>query len=81
MQTGTSLVVQWLGFTASNAGDMSSIPGWGNWDPTGPAAQPKKKVAALGSYWTKLTKSKKQSVLEGQVKLRNWMVESMAHDS
>ena len=46
-----------------------------------PCSTAKKKVAALGSYWTKLTKSKKQSVLEGQVKLRNWMVESMAHDS
>ena len=25
---GTSLVVQWLRLCASNAGDMSSIPGW-----------------------------------------------------
>ena len=54
-------------------------PWSGNWDPIGPAAQPKKKVAALGNYWTKLTKSKKQSVLDGQVKLRTWMVESTAH--
>ena len=28
VKTGTSLVVQWLGLHASNAGDMGSIPGW-----------------------------------------------------
>ena len=29
LSDGTSLVVQWLGYCASNAGDLSSIPGQG----------------------------------------------------
>ena len=79
MQPGT-LVVQWLGFTPSNAGDMSSIPGRGTGIPWALQHSQKKKIAALGNYWTKLT-SKKQSVFEGQVKLRTWMMESTAHYS
>ena len=30
---GTSLVVQWLRFCASNAGGLGSIPGWGSKTP------------------------------------------------
>ena len=43
MQTGTSLAVQWFGFTASNAGDLISIPGRGNGIPQALQDSQKKK--------------------------------------
>ena len=37
----TSLVVQWLGFRASTAGGVGSIPGWGSCMPSGMAKKKK----------------------------------------
>ena len=44
---GISLVVQWLRLPASNAGDTSSIPGWGTKIPTCHVVWPKKKLEKL----------------------------------
>ena len=40
---GTSLVVHWLRFRPSSAGDASSIPGWGTKIPYAPICGQKKK--------------------------------------
>ena len=40
--TGTSLEVQWLGFHASTAGGLGSIPRWGSWMPHSMAKKKKK---------------------------------------
>ena len=49
-EPGNSLVIQWLGFHASTAGGIGSVPGWGTKIPQCPVAQSKIKIKQTGGY-------------------------------